>query len=75
MEKFIFTFGIHHPLGRHIQIIYAENYRLARERMFERYGDSWGFQYTKEEWNKWQEKSAKWGLPEHEMLNTIFVRR
>lgn len=75
MEKFIFTFAVNHPLGRYIQIIYAENYRLAREKMFERYGDSWGFQYTEEEWNKWQVKSKNWGLPESGMLNPIYVRR
>lgn len=74
MKKYIFTFGINHPLGNHIQIIYADNYRLAREKMFEKYGDVWAFQYTEEEWVKWQKESVRWGLPKDEFLNPLYVR-
>ncbi len=62
MDKYYFTFGCGidnlHRNGYHI--IEAESREIARERMFERFGAKWAFQY-----NSAEEAGVKrWNLEE-----------
>ncbi len=47
-----FTFGIGQPYAGFCQPIQAKSCEEAREKMFEKYGDKWSFQYSQEEWTK-----------------------
>ena len=52
MEKYYFTFGLRivdaYSNCYHVEV--AEDYGKARERMVEKFGTGWAFQYTEEEW-------------------------
>lgn len=74
MKKFIFTFTGNHPLKNHYQPIYATNGHIARRRMFERYGDSWGFQYTEEQWMEWEREANRIGILIESELSPIYCR-
>lgn len=74
MKKFIFTFPNNHPLGGHYQPVYAKYSHVARERMFERYGHYWGFQYTEEQWMDWEKQAQEMGLPIERELSAIYCR-
>lgn len=52
MEKYYFTFGcgINDPHRNCYHIEIAENYREARERMIDKFGINWAFQYTEDDW-------------------------
>ena len=51
-EYHIFTFGYNQQHeGRYVKV-YGD-YREAREKMMEKYGSEWGFQYTSEQWQDW----------------------
>ena len=73
MKKFIFTFPGNHPLKGHYQPIFASSGHIAREKMFERYGDAWRFQYT-EEWIEWEKKARKLGIPIERELSNVYCR-
>lgn len=45
---FTFGFGQKHANGFHV--IRAESYEKAREKMHERFGAKWAFQYTEDQW-------------------------
>jgi len=60
---YFFTFGSGQLNEGKCQPIYAESFIKARERMFEVYGDKWGFQYEENEWKKIREM----GIAEKEM--------
>lgn len=49
MPEFVFTFGFgqKHENGYHV--INAKDRGEAREKMFERFGDQWAFQYDSKE--------------------------
>lgn len=42
----------------------------SREKMFEKYGDKWAFQYSLEEWGEWLRKKPPY-LPEEQVLEVI----
>lgn len=63
MKKFIFTFGSNHPFRGRCQIVHAPNSQDARELMNHVYGNKWGFQYTAETWETFeQDKNRQWDL-------------
>lgn len=74
MEKFIFTFPGNHPLKNYIQPIFAKDVNTARAKMFERYGNKWGFFYTEEKWRQWEKEAKKMGLPMETELNPIYCK-
>lgn len=74
MEKFIFTFANNHPLGGHYQPVFAKDGQSAREKMFEKYGDKWGFQYTAEKWLEWERKAKEIGVATERELSAIHCR-
>lgn len=74
MKKFIFTFPGNHPLRNFYQPIFARDSGTARAKMFEKYGENWGFQYTEEQWEIWEEKAMKIGVPLESSLSPIYCR-
>lgn len=61
MEVFYFTFGVGQRLAYRVQPIEAESYDLAREAMFEMYGDKWAFQYDSKAWAEIERKRKEAG--------------
>ena len=54
-EYYIFTFGQgQEHAGKYVKIY--GSYNDAREKMFDRYGEKWAFQYSAEEWKAWEER-------------------
>lgn len=54
-EYYIFTFGQgQEHAGKYVKIY--GSYNDARDKMFDRYDDKWAFQYSAEEWKKWEER-------------------
>lgn len=45
MPCWYFTFGCAHPLGDHVQRVFASNSEEARKTMLEFYGTKWAFPY------------------------------
>lgn len=82
-KKYYFTFGcgIDTPHRNCYHVEVAEDYGKARERMVEKFGNDWAFQYTEEEWRVSREEyqeyikfgrcSAPWheGFTQAEMFN------
>lgn len=52
MNKYYFTFGLGHDNCDRYQIIIADDAYKACQKMFEMYGNQWGFQYTQAQWEK-----------------------
>ena len=72
MKKFIFTFTQSHPLRDFYQPIYARDSLTARAKMFEIYGENWGFEYTEEQWKMWEEEAMRMGVPLQSSLDPIY---
>lgn len=49
MKKWYFTFGFGQPHENCYHVIEAENSNEARNKMFERFGKKWSFQYDSAE--------------------------
>lgn len=72
MGKWIFTFGANQPLAGYCQPIYASNFKIARDKMFEVHGEVWAFQYSEEEWKEQIRNPERFWNMEKE-LNPIYV--
>lgn len=63
---YIFTFGVGQLHGgRYVKV--KGTYDSAREKMIDKYGIEWAFQYSEEEWNDWLERKPKWVPTETEL--------
>lgn len=49
----IFTFGVGHEFGGKYVRIYG-TFETARDKMFEIYGKNWAFQYSEEDWERFE---------------------
>ena len=68
-QYWIFTFGCGQKHeGRYVKIF--GTYGTAREKMVERYGLNWAFQYSEKEWKEWLERKP-WYIPAETELETI----
>lgn len=69
-EQFwVFTFGqseeIYGDRAKKAVRIFADSYGDARQKMYERYGDKWAFQYSAKEWEKFENDPERfWYLEE-----------
>ena len=64
--KWIFTFGYgQQHEGKYVRI--SGTYEEAREKMFKKYRPGWSFQYSEEEWEKWERTRPDY-LPEETLL-------
>lgn len=66
-EYYIFTFGCGQKYSGHYVKIYG-NYSEARAKMFERFGEDWSFQYSKEEWEDWLKRRPPYIPAETELI-------
>ena len=65
----IFTFGYGQKYEGHYVKING-TFGEAREKMFDKYGEEWAFQYSEEQWNDWLNTKPKW-IPEESLLEII----
>ena len=66
--RFYFTFcGDDYEHRDYVQPIDADNYIKARQIMFKKYGEHWGFQYDEDQWNKWCNERPSYYRPEIEL--------
>ena len=68
-QYWIFTFGS----GQKHEGYYVKingTYGEAREKMFDRYGEEWSFQYSEEQWDNWLKTKPEW-IPEESLLEII----
>lgn len=73
MNEYIFTFAINHPLGNYVQPIIAPTMKQARNKMFEKYGNHWGFCYTLDRWREWEIEADAYGFSRNARLNILYV--
>lgn len=58
-ECWVFTFGYgQEHEGKYVKI--RGTYDEAREKMIEKYGDKWAFQYSREEWEDWEARRPEY---------------
>ena len=68
-QSWVFTFGCGRDIygdraGKAVRI-FADSYGDARRKMRERYGDKWAFQYSAEEWERFENDPERfWYLEE-----------
>lgn len=68
-EWYIFTFGCgQQNEGRYVRV--RGSYWEARQKMVERYGLNWAFQYSEEQWNTWL-KEKPFYIPAETELGVI----
>lgn len=60
-QWYYFTFGFGQENAGHYVKIYG-TYGEAREKMFERYGSKWAFQYSEEQWKAWENRCIQEGV-------------
>ena len=58
-KRWYFTFGFDHKYRKGYVEVFAEDSEAARNKMVERYGMEWGFQYNEDEF---REQPSKYGL-------------
>lgn len=65
-EYWIFTFGSgQQHAGYYVKIM--GTFGEARQKMIDRYGLKWGFQYSEEEWEKFEQDPNRWWPMEKEL--------
>lgn len=65
-EWYIFTFGVgQQNEGKYVKV--RGNYGTARQKMVERYGLNWAFQYSEEQWNTWLKEKPSYIHAETEL--------
>lgn len=52
-QWYIFTFGYSQQHQNQYVKIYG-TYNSARQKMFDKYGNKWAFQYTEDSWKEWE---------------------
>ena len=66
MSEYIFTFGCGHlNEGKCVRV--QGDYAEAREKMVDKYGLKWAFQYPAEEWDEWKKDPERAWFMEKEI--------
>lgn len=68
-QWWIFTFGGGQKHEGYYCRVYG-TFHSARQKMIDRHGKEWAFQYTLKEWNDWLERKPSY-LPEETLLEEI----
>ncbi len=66
MTEWVFTFGFGQPHAGHCVRI-PGTYDEARQKMMDRYGPHWAFQYSAEEWDAWKKDPNRAWFMEREI--------
>ena len=66
---FVFTFGQGQTYAGYLVKIYG-TFSSTREKMMQKYGTEWAFQYTLEEWGEWLRTKPAY-IPEEKVLEVI----
>lgn len=68
-QFWIFTFGVGQKYeGRYVKIF--GTFSEARNKMVDKYGLTWAFQYSEEEWNDWLARKPFY-IPAEKLLEII----
>ena len=62
----IFTFGFGQKFAGHYVRIWGTK-ETSRQKMIDRYGTEWGFQYSEKRWQEWLERKPEYIPAETEM--------
>lgn len=62
VKTWVFTFCIGRKHGGHF-VKFDGSYSEARQKMIDKYGLEWAFQYSEEDWNRYTERAKKERLP------------
>lgn len=68
-EYYIFTFGVGQKHGGYYVKIKG-TYGGARQKMFDKYGKEWAFQYSEEQWQDWLNRKPEY-VEAEELLEVI----
>ena len=70
-SSWIFTFG-HGQLyqGKYVRV-YADDYMSARQKMVDRYGTAWAFQYSSDEWEEMKNDPKRYWDMEEELESIV----
>lgn len=60
-QWYYFTFGCGQMHEGHY-VKFFGTYSEAREKMMEQYGTAWAFQYSEDEWMKWENRCKQEGM-------------
>ncbi len=66
-ETWIFTFGANQQHAGHY-VKFTGTFEEAREKMLQKYGYEWGFQYSEEEWEELENNPNRWWKLETELI-------
>ena len=66
MNEWIFTFGYGQAMQGYCVRVKG-SYAEARQKMFDKFGRNWAFQYSAEDWDKWKEDKSKPWITEEEI--------
>ena len=69
-QYWIYTFGAGQKHEGKCVRIYADDYGDARQKMVDKYGSEWAFQYTEKEWDDWLKRKPFY-IPAEEELEVI----
>ena len=59
-EEWVFTFGYDQPNQGHY-VIFSGTYGEARQKMCNKFGNKWAFQYSKKEWDEmYADPNRRW---------------
>lgn len=56
MNKWYFTFGCNQAFKGYCQVVLADSFEEAREKMCNVYGIKWAFQYSESQWKNVDER-------------------
>lgn len=59
MEYYVFTFGLGTKFANKYVKVYGD-YGTARQKMINRFGLNWAFQYSAEQWTDWEDTRPSW---------------
>lgn len=69
-QTWIFTFGSgQQHAGHYVKI--DGTYDSARNEMFDKYGDDWGFQYSEKTWKEMENDPDRWYPMEKELKEDV----
>jgi len=82
-QKYYFTFGFGQSLENCYTIVLAKDAAEARQKMCQKYGSLWAFQYEEKEWiaesgqtlaEKWKWRKVAFGTPNEKLVEELYKK-